>query len=128
MEPTAPTTARVRTIAAAAVAAGAIVVAVVLTSDHQDAKAVWAIFGPAVGWSFIGTGLYAWRRRPESRIGALMVLLGFAWFLSTLESANSPLVYTLALLARRALGRRLPAPRRELPVGPARAGGSTARS
>ena len=43
---------------------------------------MWAIFGPAVGWSFIGTGLYAWRRRPESRIGALMVLLGFAWFLS----------------------------------------------
>ena len=58
---------------------------------------MWAIFGPAVGWSFIGTGLYAWRRRPESRIGALMILLGFAWFLFTLDAANSPLLYTLAL-------------------------------
>ena len=38
-----------------------------------------------MGWSFIGTGLYAWRRRPESRIGALMILLGFAWFLFTLR-------------------------------------------
>ena len=67
-------------------------------SDHQDAKTVWAIFGPAVGWSFIGIGLYAWRRRPESRTGALMVLLGFAWFLSALNVADSPLVYTFALV------------------------------
>ena len=59
---------------------------------------MWAIFGPAVGWSFIGTGLYAWRRRPESRTGALMTLLGFAWFLFTLDSANAPLVYTFALV------------------------------
>jgi hypothetical protein len=67
-------------------------------SEHQEAKAVWAIFGSAVGWSFVGTGLYAWRHRPESRTGALMVLLGFGWFLSTLPAANSPLVHTIALL------------------------------
>jgi signal transduction histidine kinase len=91
--------ARTRAIVLAALAAGAGVVAVVLTSDHQDAQAVWAIFGPAVGWSFIGTGLYAWRRRPESRTGELMVLLGFAWFLFTLDSSNSPLVYTVAQVA-----------------------------
>jgi signal transduction histidine kinase len=90
--------ARMGAIVLAALAAGAAVVAVVLASDHQDARAVWASFGPAVGWSFIGTGLYAWRRRPESRTGALMVLLGFAWFLFTLNAANSPLVYTFALV------------------------------
>src|SRR5215218_9575376 len=92
------TAARMRVVAVAALAAGAGVIAVVLASDHQDAKAVWAIFGPAVGWSFVGTGLYTWRRRPETRIGALMVLLGFAWFLFVLDSANSPLVYTFALV------------------------------
>ncbi len=89
---------RMRAIALAAVAAGLGVVAVVLSSDHEDHPVVWASFGAAVGWSFIGTGLYAWRRRPESRIGALMVLLGFAWFVSTLESADAPLVYTAALV------------------------------
>jgi signal transduction histidine kinase len=82
----------------AALAAGAGVVAVVVASDHQEAKTAWAIFGPAVGWSFVGTGLYVWRRRTETRIGALMVLLGFAWFLYTLQAANSRLVYTLALV------------------------------
>jgi len=90
--------ARVTAIVVAALAAGGGVIAVMLGSDHQDAKAVWAIFGPAVGWSFIGTGLYTWRRRPEKRIGALMILLGFAWFLFTLDSANAPVVYTFALV------------------------------
>ena len=83
-------------ILVAGVLAGAVVIATELTSDHQDARIVWAVFGPAVGWSFIGTGLYAWRRRPESRTGALMVLLGFAWFLFTLQASDSPLIYTVA--------------------------------
>jgi hypothetical protein len=87
-----------RAIVLAAFAAGLGAVALVLASDHQSDKTVWAIFGPAVGWSFVGTGLYAWRRRPESRIGLLMVLLGFAWLLSTLQSANWPLVYTAGLI------------------------------
>src|SRR5918999_1172705 len=98
METTALTAARIRATVAAAIAAGALIVWVVLASDHQDAKAVWATFGPAVGWSFIGTGLYAWRRRPESRTGLLMVLLGFAWFLSLLTASDDALVYTFALL------------------------------
>jgi signal transduction histidine kinase len=93
------TQARAYAICVAALIVGAGVVAIELASDHQDAKVVWAVFGPAVGWSFIGTGLYAWRLRPESRTGALMVLLGFAWFLFTLDAANSPLVYTFALMA-----------------------------
>jgi signal transduction histidine kinase len=91
--------ARVATVAVAAFAAGAAVIALEIASHHRDAKAVWAVFGPAVGWSFVGTGLYAARRRPESRTGVLMILLGFAWFLFTLDAANSPLVYTFALVA-----------------------------
>ena len=84
-------------IVVAAIACGAGAVALVVTSDHTEAKAVWSAFGPAVGWSFIGTGLYAWQQRPESRIGLLMVLLGFAWLLSALETANAQAVYTLGL-------------------------------
>jgi signal transduction histidine kinase len=90
---------RVRAVVLAALLCGAGVVALLLASDHQDAKAVWAVLGPVVGWSFIGTGLYAWRRRPESRTGMLMVALGFAWFLSALSFADSPLVYSFAFLA-----------------------------
>jgi signal transduction histidine kinase len=34
----------------------------------------------AVGWSFIGCGLIAWARRPESRTGPLMAATGFTLF------------------------------------------------
>jgi hypothetical protein len=90
------TAARRRAVVVAALVCGAGVVALVLESGHQQAKVEWAILGPLVGWSFVGTGLYASRRRPESRTGALMVLLGLAWFVSGLHFANSPLVYTIA--------------------------------
>ena len=90
---------RMRLIVLAALLAGGGVIAVVLASHHQEAKPVWAIFGPAVGWCFVGTGLYAWRRRPESRTGALMVLLGFAWFLFTLEASNAAWLHTFAMVA-----------------------------
>ena len=60
-------------IAGAALLAGLAACALVLSSDHMADRVVWAVFGPVVGWSFIGTGLYASRRRPESRFGALMV-------------------------------------------------------
>jgi signal transduction histidine kinase len=86
-----------RAVGLAALAAGIVVIAVVLGSDHQDDPGLWAGFSCAVGWSFIGTGLYAWRRRPESRTGALMIALGFAWFLFTLQASDVPAVYTLAL-------------------------------
>ena len=92
------TAARLRAIVLAALMGGAGVVAVVLTSESLEATAVWAGFGPAVGLSFVGTGLYAWGRRPESRTGLLMVVMGFAWFLSTLEYASTPLLYTIGLV------------------------------
>jgi signal transduction histidine kinase len=82
-------------IALAALACGALVAVAALNTDHQDAKVVWAILGPAVGWNFIGTGLYARHRMPESRVGVLMVLLGFAWFVSAFGLTNSPLLYTI---------------------------------
>ena len=55
---------RTATIIVAALAAGACVIVLELASDHRDAPVVWAVFAPAVIWSFVGTGLYAWQARP----------------------------------------------------------------
>jgi signal transduction histidine kinase len=90
---------RTLAIAAAALLCGVGDVLLVLGSEHFPDPGVWAVFGPVVGWSFVGTGLYAWHRRPESRFGLLMVLVGFAWFLGPLYAANSPLVFTLGIIA-----------------------------
>jgi signal transduction histidine kinase len=88
--------ARTAAVALAAFAAGAVVIWLQLASDHREARVVWAVFAPAVGWSFIGTGLWVWRNRPERRIGVLMIFLGFGWFFDAMDAANSALVYTIA--------------------------------
>jgi signal transduction histidine kinase len=89
---------RTLAIAAAALLCGVGDVLLVLGSEHLADPGVWAVFGPVVGWSFVGTGLYAWRRRPESRFGLLMVLTGFAWFLGPVFAADAPLVFTLGIV------------------------------
>jgi signal transduction histidine kinase len=75
---------------------GLLDVAVILTSDHVDARGVWATAALFVGWGFIGAGLFAWSRRPESSIGMLMAATGFAWFLSLLSASNIPAIFILA--------------------------------
>ena len=48
------------------------------------------VITPLIGWSFIGTGLFAWWRRPENRFGALMTAVGFVWFLSRARRLRHP--------------------------------------
>jgi len=62
-------------------------------------------FGPAphvhaalVSWivvAYIGCGLIAWSRRPESRFGPLMVAAGFVPALSRLAEANAPVLHVI---------------------------------
>jgi len=81
-----------------ALVAGLAVAALQLSSEHRDPVAVWVVFAPAVCWTFVATGLYVWRHRPNSRIGALMVALGFAWLLFCLQAANDPWVYAVGVV------------------------------
>ena len=62
---------RLALVLLAALVCGAGAAALILSSDHLSNRTVWAVFGPLVGWCYIGTGLYAQRRRPESRAGTL---------------------------------------------------------
>jgi signal transduction histidine kinase len=40
------------------------------------------------GWTLIGAGLVAWQRRPESRVGLLLMATGFTWFLANLSGVD----------------------------------------
>jgi signal transduction histidine kinase len=82
---------------AASVAMAAVMVALVVSSDHETAKPVTAVLGPFIGLSFCGTGVFAWIRRPHNRFGALMTGVGFAWFLAGLIESNDAWVYTLGV-------------------------------
>jgi signal transduction histidine kinase len=70
-------------------------VALVLTSNHEDQKALVAILGPLIGLGFIGTGVFAWWRRPLNRFGLLMTAVGFAWFVAALADSDNGIVATL---------------------------------
>ncbi len=84
-------------LAFASVAAGAVLVALVIGSDHQDDRGDIAALVLVNGWSFAGAGLVAWWRRPGNRIGPLMVAAAFAWFGAGLNVADEDLPYTIGL-------------------------------
>ena len=70
-------------------------VALALTSTHEGQKVVTASLGPLIGLSFIGTGVFAWWRRPLNRFGLLMTGVGIAWFLAGLTESNNSTVFTI---------------------------------
>jgi hypothetical protein len=72
-------------------------IAIILSSHHMSSRGVWACFGAVLGWSFIGTGLYAWWRRPENHSGALMVWVGFLWFLAPLNFSDNQVIFAVGL-------------------------------
>jgi signal transduction histidine kinase len=85
-------------LAVAGLAFGLLAGALVVASDHRTDPVPFLVLGLAMGWSFIGTGLYAWWRRPDNRIGPLMTLVGFAWYAGALSFSDAPLIYTIGAL------------------------------
>ena len=71
---------------------------VILGSDYLDHRGLTVSILLGIGAAWIGTGLYAWARRPANRIGALMTWTGFAWLLSAFVAADTPAVFTVAVL------------------------------
>src|SRR2546427_9437804 len=82
----------------AALLAGAIGVALTVTSDHEEHPALATALGLFVSWSFILAGLLGWSRRPQNRTGMLMVAVGFGVLVGSLSEANYALPYTLGVL------------------------------
>ena len=76
---------------------GLALAAIVLSSDHIDDRGFEAGLGLLVGWSFIGTGLFAWWRRPGNPTGALMVAAGFAWFATRVSASDDDLLFTIGI-------------------------------
>src|SRR3954447_27032001 len=81
----------------AGLAFGVVLAAITLSSDHTDDRGFEAAVGLLVGWSFIGTGLFAWWRRPANGTGALMVAAGFAWFGTRLSASDNDLLFTIGI-------------------------------
>jgi signal transduction histidine kinase len=64
-----------------------------------------------VGWVLIGSGLFAWQRRAQSRVGPLLAASGAAWFLGSFSSValflhRGPLVHALVAYPTGRVARR----------------------
>ena len=85
-------------VAIEGVVVGLVALAIVLSSDHIEARAFQGVLGLFIGWSWIGAGLIAWWRRPDNRFGVLMTAVGFAFFLSSLAAADAAWLFTVGVL------------------------------
>jgi signal transduction histidine kinase len=85
-------------LALAGLVAGVAAAALTISSEHVPNPAVTTAIGLTITWSFIGTGLYAWWRRPASRFGALMTAVGFTFLLGVITASDDSVVFTAGVL------------------------------
>ncbi|MDW5597738.1 hypothetical protein VSS74_25525, partial [Conexibacter stalactiti] len=76
----------------------AITIVAILTSDHVEPKWLLLVLQLVIGISFTATGMYAWARRPDSRFGLQMSLVGLAWFATSISASNDDLLFTIGIL------------------------------
>jgi signal transduction histidine kinase len=79
------------------VAAASVSIGLAATSDHLAMPALHAALFNWITLSYVCCGLVAWRRRPDSRLGPLMIAAGFGASLSNLAWANSSVVHSVGL-------------------------------
>jgi signal transduction histidine kinase len=82
-------------VALAELALATVVVWLTLESARDEPRLIGATLGPFIALSFLGVGLYAWRRRPEQPVGLLMIAISVTWSLSGLSIADDDLLATL---------------------------------
>jgi signal transduction histidine kinase len=86
-------------LAIAGVVIGIATFVMVATGDAAQVPLLEANLTLLIGWSFIGTGLFAWDRRPSNLTGPLMVCFGFAWFLSEFKVSDLPFAAAIGFAA-----------------------------
>lgn len=84
-------------LATAAVLIGGVELALLYSGVVTPPPWPAALF-PVAGWVYVAAGLTAWLRRPGNRIGAVMVVGGFAWFVAGLANTSVPALIAAGLI------------------------------
>jgi signal transduction histidine kinase len=61
---------------------GIVLVPLLANAEFNEDRGLWIALDLVIGFGFIGTGAFAWLRRPDNRVGALMMATGFAFYVS----------------------------------------------
>ena len=82
--------------------AGALVLVVqvelIAAAEFAPDRGLWIALDIVAGGGFVAVGLYGWWRRPDNRVGPLMVATGFAWFLGMFGLTEPALLFTVGVL------------------------------
>jgi signal transduction histidine kinase len=73
-----------------------------LTASGSSSEYAWleAVARVVTVAAPIGVGLFALRRPPFARLGALLLIAGFVWFLTTLASADDATLYSVGRVSQ----------------------------
>jgi signal transduction histidine kinase len=85
-------------LAAAAALIGIALVPLIATSELVHDRGLWIALELVIGGGFAGVGLFAWDRRPDNRVGPLMVATAFAWYIAMFERTDVSLLVTVGFL------------------------------
>ena len=80
-----------------ALVAGVYAFVLAVTSPHPDEVTVRSVLSTVAGLSFVGSGLVLRLRRPDTRMGTIMVIAGFAWFLPSLAQSGHAVPFTIGM-------------------------------
>jgi signal transduction histidine kinase len=86
-------------IALGAVALCVAAAAVSLAESTAPADVLWAVVGVGTIAMPVGVGLYLWHREPRGRIGVLLVVAGYAWFLPALSHSGQEMLYSVGRIS-----------------------------
>jgi signal transduction histidine kinase len=82
----------------ASAAIGFALVPLIAAAEFLSDHAFWIELDLVIGAGFTAVGLFAWYRRPDNWIGALMVATAFAWYMLVASNADWSLLATLGNL------------------------------
>jgi signal transduction histidine kinase len=86
-------------VATAIVPMVAVTLWLALTSDHLDKPEAAGVYWAYLVAATTGIGSYWWYRRPASRFGPLLVVLGVLTWVTSWQAASEPLLFDIGVLA-----------------------------
>jgi signal transduction histidine kinase len=78
---------------------GIALVPLIASAPYDNDRGLWIALDLVIGFGFIGTGAFAWLRRPDNRVGALMLATGFAFYLAVAGFTDPALLFTIGQVA-----------------------------
>ena len=86
------------TLGAGSAAIALALVPFLATADFLPDRALWIVLDVVIGGGFTAVGLFAWYRRPDNRVGALMVATAFAWYFVVAGNTEPAALWTFGQL------------------------------